>query len=219
VTDTGIGIAVDKLDTIFDPYTQAKRSDAQIGTGLGLHICYQLVALMGGTLEVISEVGTGSAFFFTIPFVRTDTLLVCDSDDECSPTHPLSDQPILVIDDDLVNRILLVAMLEPMGYNVSTAANGQDALDLMKCNSFCVILTDTHMPGMDGFEFVRTVRKDESTRPDDHARNIIISISADATDTARNQCMNCGMDGLLPKPISQSALCNELSHHLSRNQL
>jgi two-component system sensor histidine kinase/response regulator len=161
VRDTGIGIAPDKLASIFEAFTQANRAIAEThgGTGLGLAISQRLVELMGGRLAVTSTLGAGSTFTVELPLAPATTL--------AAPIRPLiaglSGVRILVVDDNTTNRLIVMKALETRGCTVALASSGIEAFDLAQSwlrqgNPFDVVVLDFHMPGMDGAETARRFR-------------------------------------------------------------
>ncbi|HHM24357.1 MAG TPA: PAS domain S-box protein, partial [Bacteroidetes bacterium] len=161
VEDTGIGIPKDRLDKIFDSFTQADGSTSRKygGTGLGLSISKQLVEMMGGTIGVESEVGRGSKFFFRVPFEKQPESAPYDLEEV-----NLQGFSVLVVDDNDTNRFILREYLHSWGCSVQEAPSGVDAIQLMK-NSvkdgkpFDLVLMDLQMPGMDGMQTIKLIRE------------------------------------------------------------
>lgn len=213
VTDTGIGIDSAAQRRIFNPFEQAEVSTASRheGTGLGLSISFRLVQKMGGNLEVRSEPGRGSTFFFMLSFdYAAETN---DTDRKTATPAPLPDfngRNILLAEDNELNQEIAQTLLEMYGFTVTCAANGQEALDLFCSGApgrFDVILMDIRMPFMDGLEATRRIRT--SGRTD--ARTIpIIALSANAFDEDSKKSMASGMDGHLSKPIEIEKLLEVL---------
>ena len=204
VTDTGIGIEPAAMRRIFNAFEQADALTASRhgGTGLGLSISSRLVQMMGGTLEVRSEPGTGSEFFFTLSLEYA-----CEDAKEIPVQEQNVDIPdfqgsrVLLAEDNELNREIAQTILEMNGFTVACAADGQEALDLY-CGEepgwFDVILMDIRMPVMDGLESARRIRT--SGRPD--ARRIpIIALTANAFDEDTRKSLASGMNGHLSKPI------------------
>ena len=163
VSDTGIGIAHDKLGYIFEGFSQAESSTSRRfgGTGLGLAISKRLVALMGGNLQVESSLGTGSRFFFQIPMA-----LVAEPPQALSQVtpQPVAAQPlrVLVIDDHPLARQVMANMVESLGWTCTCADSGEAALKLLQqplVDPFQLVVVDWRMPGMDGWETIRRIRK------------------------------------------------------------
>ena len=213
VTDTGVGIEPSALFRIFNPFEQAEAGTAtrRGGTGLGLSISYRLVQMMGGTLEVRSEVNQGSEFFFTLGFdyMSEETPSTVQSKTSVQPPD-FHGRCVLLAEDNELNREIAQTILEMNGLRVECAANGQEALDLFCCEPpgrFDAILMDIRMPVMDGLEATRRLRT--SGRPD--ARTIpIIALSANAFDEDSKKSIASGMNGHLSKPIEVDKLLDVL---------
>ncbi|MGO9344514.1 MAG: ATP-binding protein [Acidimicrobiales bacterium] len=223
VSDTGDGVEPDKLDMIFQPFVQADSSAARRheGTGLGLSICAQLVALMGGRCEVSSEVGVGSTFSFTISAYVADPAKACLSElpgspapvsdfslDEAtdgadgSPLQSLSLGKILLVEDNLTNQKVAVAMLWSAGYSVDAVNDGVQAVKAATAGRYDAVLMDCQMPGMDGYEATAAIREQEGSS----RHTPIIALTAGARGADRNHCLSAGMDGYLAKPINKDSL-------------
>ena len=216
VVDTGIGIRPQALPHIFDAFTQADSSTARRygGTGLGLAICTRLVGLMGGTLRVDSVPERGSRFWFV--------LRVAVSHEAVPVTRPAPDAAIdprpaagsrmpsvLVVEDGEANREIVCAMLAYYNIEPVLANDGYDALRLVQAQAFDLIFMDCMMPGIDGFETVRRIRRFESHAVRRHAATIV-ALTANASDTDLRQCMDAGMNDFLAKPLSLQALGDAL---------
>ena len=202
ISDTGIGIEPSAIARIFNAFEQANAGTAAGygGTGLGLSISSRLVQMMGGGLEVRSEVGMGSEFFFTLAFDYAKEEL--DRHQEETPSLPdFHGRRILLAEDNNLNREIAQTVLEMNGFTVTCAVDGQEALDCF-CNSepgyFDAVLMDIRMPVMDGLEASRRIRT--SNRPD--SRTVpIIALTANAFDEDTKKSIASGMDGHLSKPI------------------
>lgn len=202
VRDTGIGIPRAKQASIFQPFQQADSSITRRygGTGLGLTISSQLIAMMGGTLRVDSDVGEGSIFHFSAPFAVVTHV---------KPTAPTAAQTlaraervlyILLAEDNAVNRMLAVRLLNKAGHHVKVAENGRDAVQEWQNNRPDVILMDVQMPMMDGLEATTLIRTEEHAQQLPHTP--IIALTANAMSSDREQCLNSGMDDFLSKPFN-----------------
>ena len=206
VADTGIGIAREKCCSIFDPFTQADTSTTRKygGTGLGLTISARLVSMMGGTMWVESELGQGSRFHFTVQLQSADAHEIRVG----TPATPqiLRGVRVLVVDDNQTNRRILEGMLNRWEMITTTVPGGEEALAQMSAAresgiAFGLILTDSHMPGMDGFALIECIRR----KPEYSAATIMmLTSSGHRGDAAR--CQELGVAAYLLKPIRQSEL-------------
>ncbi len=219
VRDTGIGIPVEKLGSIFEPFIQADASISRShgGTGLGLAISNLLVNLLGGSLQAKSTPGTGSEFSFDLPFAtRTSHQnlshpLPMRLDKTFAAKHPLS---ILVAEDDNVNARLTRLILEKLGYQPDLVADGRAALDSFHANHYDLVLMDLHMPRMDGIEATKEIRIIQETQLSTH-KTRIVAFTADVLPEERQACMAAGMDDYLTKPLAQHKLCEVLRQSAS----
>ena len=214
VKDTGIGIAKDKLDSIFDKFQQADGSTARQygGTGLGLAISQKIVELMGGKLQVTSEVDLGSSFYFSIRIDTPSTAiggLVQSSPNlvefpassgtqmkKLSPKYKTG-LKVLVVEDTRVNQQVIQVMLNLLGLEVDIANNGVEALEYCQQNEVDAILMDCHMPVMDGYEATQKIRQLEGWA----AYVPIIAVTANVIKEDRERCFEIGMNGFLSKPV------------------
>ncbi len=219
VADTGIGIPTDHQRRIFEGFAQvdASLSRSRGGVGLGLAISRQLAELLGGKLELASQVGSGSQFTFT---------LVCDVAEEldaangsaagnkaCVPV--VSDgRSILVIDDAPANRYLAASLLRQAGYRVETASSGEEALRMIGLKQFDAALLDVHMPGMDGLELAEAMRRfqAEHLRP----RMPIIALTADSLPETATRLLQHSIDAVLHKPASEASILAALAAALEQ---
>jgi CheY-like chemotaxis protein/HPt (histidine-containing phosphotransfer) domain-containing protein len=213
VRDTGIGIAPEVLPRLFQRFSQADASTSRSygGSGLGLVICRNLVELMGGSIHAESTLGSGSTFWFDLPFQAA----------AAPPTAAATPSPargpvairkarILVAEDNAVNQEVVRAMLARLGMAVTTVDSGARALEAAQSQPFDLILMDCQMPGMDGFEATRCIR----ALPQDSNRIPIIALTANSQPEDRLRCLAAGMDDFLTKPISGTALADALLRHL-----
>ena len=219
VADTGIGIEPSALDRIFNAFEQAGAGTAASygGTGLGLSIASRLVQMMGGTLEVNSQIGKGSEFFFTLGFDYAQEGISNVPQKEAAPLPDFCGRRILLAEDNEINREIAQNILEMNGFSVTCACDGQEALEYF-CSSgpggFDAILMDIRMPVMDGLEATRQIRT--SGKPD--SRTIpIIALTANAFDEDTKKSMESGMDGHLSKPIQVGLMMELLGKCIGRH--
>jgi len=209
VSDTGIGIAEEHLDALFDRFTQADSSITRNygGTGLGLSICQQLVALMGGDIGVKSAAGLGSTFWFTLhcraemamPESQPSPSLPAQSSTQETPqTVPLT---VLLAEDNVVNQKVIQAILAAQHHQVDIAQNGLEAIEAVQNKSYDLILMDLRMPKMDGFTAIERIRQLS------HAQTIpIIVLSANTSVEDQNRALSAGAQICLTKPIKPADL-------------
>lgn len=208
VTDTGIGIAADKLNTIFDEFSQADSSISRRfgGTGLGLAISRRLIKIMNGDLQVSSVVGKGSVFEFWLPLEDAGDLTGPGIFSE--PTVENRSLNVLVAEDNAVNQLLIRKLLEKRSHTVSIASDGRQAIDMWAQGQYDLIFMDMSMPEVDGLEAARQIRIQEQT--EQRTRTPIIALTANAFIEDREKCFEAGMDGYLSKPIRPELLDSEL---------
>jgi signal transduction histidine kinase/ActR/RegA family two-component response regulator len=213
VQDTGIGIALDKLEKIFEAFAQADISTTRHygGTGLGLTITQRLVQLMGGHLRVSSQLGVGSAFDFELPFQLPTAMDARPADPE-QALKPVPSLSILVVEDHPINQLLASKMLKQWGHRVSLANNGQEALDLLSQHAepFDLVLMDMQMPVMDGLEATAKIRQMPPFRD-----LPIFAMTANAMLGDRELCLEAGMNDYLSKPILAKDLEDKLRQLLT----
>jgi PAS domain S-box-containing protein len=209
VTDTGIGIPAEKRQSIFQPFEQADGSTARRygGTGLGLAISGHLVALMGGSIWVESELGAGSTFHFTVRFAVSSRPWAERHPRSAPAPEEVRQLRILLAEDNAVNQELAKRLLEKRGHRVTTTGNGSEALAALRDGSFDVVLMDVQMPGMDGFEATTAIRAQER---ESGAHVPIVAMTAHAMKGDQERCLAAGMDGYVSKPISPRTLFDEL---------
>ena len=213
VRDTGPGIASDRLEQIFTPFTQADASITRRfgGTGLGLNIASHLARLMGGGLRVESVLGQGSTFRFQTLLLRSE-----GSEEGEAGVEPQAGRGggahVLLVEDTPVNQVLGRTLLEKSGYRVTLAKDGVEAVAAVEQGLFDVILMDMQMPNMDGLEATRRIRAHEDQRERD--RVPIIALTANAMESDRLRCMEAGMDGFLAKPFRKDDVIAVLGRFL-----
>jgi CheY-like chemotaxis protein len=208
VKDTGIGISKDQLGRLFKPFIQADPSTTRKfgGTGLGLVISKNLAERMGGRIWAESEPGKGSVFYFTIRTQPSPAALPAREED-----RPVMEAPdmngqsranlrILLAEDNAVNQMVALRMLERLGYQADTAANGKEVLAALKSRSYDIVLMDVQMPEMDGLEAARLIRSEKVDQP------YIIAMTAHAMKGDREVCLEAGMNDYVSKPVRMEEL-------------
>ncbi len=212
VIDTGVGMNPQQLAKIFQPFEQV--GDVQrrgAGTGLGLAISRQLVELMGGAIQVTSELGQGSTFWFEATFPVVEQVKTQDRLTEQRKVlgYKGERRQILVVDDKEENRLVLQSMLEPLGFEITLGEDGQQEIELAQEIKPDCILTDLVMPVKTGFEAVKEIRQIPEIQ-----NVIIIAISASVLDLEREKSRLMGCDSFLPKPVDEPKLLELLQEHL-----
>lgn len=204
VADSGIGIAPEKLEKIFNKFTQADNTISRKfgGTGLGLAISKTLAELMEGSLTVISTPGAGSCFTLTVPLPQTK------APDDVTVEEVVAIRPgkgrVLLVEDNPPNVLVARTFLEMFGYEVDLAESGVTAVEKAAQTRYAIILMDIQMPEMDGFEATRAIRKPASTSL--NTETPIIGMTAHALDGIREKCLAAGMNEYLSKPFVPAEL-------------
>jgi signal transduction histidine kinase/CheY-like chemotaxis protein len=214
VIDTGTGIPLDKLQTIFEKFTQADTSINRRfgGTGLGLAITRVLVAMHGGTIEVESEVGRGSRFSVNIPYELAS--VPKPPVPELSPVstgpafHSDDRGTILVVEDNLVNQKMVSSILRKHGFKVEITSNGQEAIEALQRHTFQLVLMDVQMPVLDGLETTRLIRKDPRW-----GQLPIVAMTAHAMHGDREGCLAAGMNAYISKPVHSAHLLSVVEEY------
>jgi two-component system sensor histidine kinase/response regulator len=209
VADTGIGIAPEALQHMFEPFTQADVSTTRLygGTGLGLAIARELVELMGGTIGAESVPGEGSTFRFELllasPLDVDDANAAPARDAGQADTQLWAAPPlVLVAEDNQINQIVAARSLERCGCSVDVVSDGRAALDAIAEKRYDVVLMDCQMPELDGYETTAEIRRREG----DGERTPVIAMTAQAMDGDRERCLEAGMDDFISKPIRHANL-------------
>ena len=224
VSDNGIGMDEATQARIFHPFTQADASTTRRygGTGLGLVICARLAEAMGGVLRVHSRPGTGSTFTAHLPFARAGVGSIVSERD--SGELPMSDRApdrdeairqgrlILVVEDNETNQEVIRHQLDMLGYCCDVAADGRQAFSRWLGGSYGLVLSDIHMPYMDGYQLAEAIRQEEAK----HGRGWtpILALTANALKGEAERCQAAGMDGYLGKPVALSQLVQQLARWL-----
>ena len=205
VTDTGIGIAEDKIERIFENFQQASSRTSRLygGTGLGLSIVKQLVEPQGGSIMVKSKVDEGSVFSFILTFQKTNVDVEAETemlnlDDE------IKNIKVLVVEDIALNQLLMKTLLDDFGFEQDIAVNGKVAIEKLQTKAYDVILMDLQMPEMNGFEATEYIRKTMNS-------NIpIIALTADVTTVDLAKCKTVGMNDYIAKPVDERILYSKI---------
>ncbi len=216
VNDTGIGIPQDKLESMFDSFTQAEDhlSHGSGGLGLGLAIVNRLLQVIGGTIRCSSMEGDGSTFSIVLPLTPSEYELQTPLAATMAEKKPLDGAMILVAEDDLVNQRYLTRLLEKMGCDVTLAEDGKEAVEALKDSRFDIVLMDVEMPLMNGLEATRTIRNDETgcLQPDIP----IVALTAHAMWGDEQRCLHAGMDDYIPKPVDIDTIASIIQSTLDK---
>jgi PAS domain S-box-containing protein len=213
VEDTGPGIAPEEFSSLFDPFVQsAIGRQSMEGTGLGLAISQQFVRLMGGEIAVTSTPGQGAIFTFDI---QIGLATAADEKPVSGKRRVMGLEPnqpsyrLLIVEDAAVNRKLLVKILEPLGFEVRTATNGQEGVALWESWSPHLIWMDVIMPVMDGYEATQHIKQTPKGQ-----KTAIIALTANAFEEEQQAILKAGCDDFLPKPFQREVLLEKIAHHL-----
>ncbi|MGS0692457.1 hybrid sensor histidine kinase/response regulator [Shewanella sp. 30m-9] len=196
VADTGCGIPQDKLDTLFDPFTQVNNSSnrAYEGTGLGLAICKYLIGEMGGKIKLDSQLGHGTQFDISLPLKRSDAVI-----EAVMPTATdvqIDSITVLVVEDSSVNQMLIEMILAKYNIKPAIAKNGLEAISYLEQHQVDIVFMDCRMPVVDGFEATKRLRLKGYQKP-------IIALTASTTSIETQQCFQCGMNEIISKPYQK----------------
>ncbi len=225
ISDTGVGISDLDRRKIFRPFSQVDGSTTRKygGTGLGLAISRQLVSLMGGTLDCESMLGKGTKFFFSLPLKRAaginahepvQPVIQSLSNRKTGRTKQF-DFHVLVVEDNLTNQDVAMAMLKKCGCRVSLADNGKQAVEIFLREGPDLILMDCQMPEMDGYQATGEIRNFEKEL---NVKTPIVALTANAIEGDRQKCLNAGMDDYLSKPFKLEELMTILDKWLSADK-
>lgn len=215
VEDTGIGIANDRIESIFESFTQASGSTKRLygGTGLGLAISKQLTELQGGKVWVDSTLGEGSTFYIQLTFEKgaVKEASVDSSSDVIFDEQLLHGLRVLLAEDNVVNQKVMSRFLERWSVELTVVDNGEDAVKEIKSSSFDVVLMDLQMPLMDGYEATMEIRKLEDSIK---AKTPIIALTAAALQEVKEQVFACGMNDFVTKPFNPAELKEKMAVHI-----
>jgi PAS domain S-box-containing protein len=212
VQDTGIGIAKDKQEYIFENFTQASANTTRKygGTGLGLAITKRLLTLYKSNISLTSEIGIGSAFSFDIVF-RKSNLKEPGTAKVFTPLIDLSSLRLLLVEDNSFNQLIASKFLKQWGIDPHYASNGLEALNMLEKNVYDIILMDLQMPEMDGYETARRIR--QAIQP--AIRNLpVIAFTASASHEIKDKVLSAGMDDFVTKPFVPNELYTKLTSYL-----
>ena len=213
VEDTGFGIAPEEMDSLFEPFVQTQTGrQALEGTGLGLPISRQFVQLMGGDIKVSSRLGKGSIFQFEIEVDLAQEPKIVTPQASPRVIGLESGQPqyrILVVDDRLESRVLLVKLLASVGFEVQEAVNGQEAIELWSSWEPHLIWMDMRMPVMDGYEATKRIKADLKGQA-----TAIVALTASAFEEERSVVLSAGCDDFVRKPFRESVIFEKMAQHL-----
>jgi len=214
ISDTGIGIEPEKLQSIFQSFTQAtsKTYIKYGGTGLGLSITKKLVELMDGSISVKSEVGVGSSFSIKLPFtISSEKQESPEVDLSVKKRKDLQGLKILLAEDNEINQELAIKLLRKWNAQVDAANNGLDTMALLHKFDYQIVLMDIQMPIMDGYETTKKIREYDGPDFDPHIP--VIAISADAFPDSKKKAIESGMNGFITKPFEQHELFRMIQKH------
>lgn len=205
IADTGIGIAKNNIDNIFENFQQASFTTSRLygGTGLGLAIVKQLVEAQGGSITVESQLEKGSVFTFILDFKKSKNIEIPDL--ECIEQDPENTNiKVLAVEDMVLNQLLMKTLLDDFGFERDIASNGKIAIEKLKTTHYDIVLMDLQMPEMNGFEATDYIRNTmHSTIP-------IIALTADVTSVDLEKCMAVGMNDYIAKPVDERLLYSKI---------
>ncbi|HAZ47475.1 MAG TPA: sensor protein [Cyanobacteria bacterium UBA11369] len=212
VEDTGVGMKTNQMEKIFRPFEQVGEVKQQAeGTGLGLAISQRIISLMGSKIEVISEFGKGSKFWFEVEVLQAKEWAVASRVVQQGTIvgYQGKKRTILVVDDKWENRSVIVNLLEPIGFTIVEAGDGQEGWEIAKESKPDAIVTDLVMPVMHGFEFIKRLRTYEQFK-----QIPVVASSASVFETDQYKSINAGANAFLPKPVDAQTLMQLLQEYL-----
>ena len=216
ISDTGIGMTEEQVAHLFQPFAQADSSTTRRygGTGLGLSIVRRLAELMGGGVTVESEPGKGSTFTVDLTLGIARPALAGAGPPRLTPTDSNVAGAVLAVDDYDINLDVLRGQFGILGVPLDTAANGIEALTMWRAKAYALVLSDIHMPDMDGFELTRQIRAEEALMAGGR-RTPIVALTANAMKGEADRCLAAGMDGYLSKPLTLDRLRETVERWMS----
>ena len=205
VVDSGIGIPIDAMDSLFRVFSRVRQDKSKLisGTGLGLSICKKLTDLMGGNIGVISTQGEGSTFWFTLPFTLSNMQKSKVSDIQPVVSPGFTKKTVLVAEDNAINQRIISFQLKKMGFEVDLADDGQLAFDKYHEKKYDLIILDIQMPVMDGYQVAKAIREEEKGTA---RHSPIMALTANAMKGDREMYLNAGMDEYVSKPFTYEIL-------------
>ena len=217
VADTGQGIRTEDLNKLFGEFQQvdSKKNKGKEGSGLGLSISRRFIEMMGGQIEVKSEYGKGSEFFFTIyqQTVSEDMIYKLEAEEDIV-NFVAPEAKVLLVDDNELNRNVAVGLLEPLQMQIDTAINGKNAVSMIQKKEYDLVFMDHMMPIMDGVEATRIIRKMEGEY---YQKLPIIALTANAMKEAQQLFSQAGMNGFVSKPIQMKQICKVIREWLRQD--
>ncbi len=209
VKDSGIGIPKDKVDKIFESFTQADSNTTRNfgGTGLGLAITRKLIELQSGEIKVDSVLGEGSTFYFSISFPKHKEE-VSDNNGNKESLIDFSNEPVLFVEDNEMNVLVASQFFDRWGLDITVAGNGEEALKELERGTYKLILMDCQMPIMDGFEATKKIRETDKEIP-------IVALTASAMKEDQEKIIDCGMNDYELKPFDPIRLNNKIARYLN----
>jgi len=211
IKDTGVGMNPEQLDKIFLPFEQVGSESKQSeGTGLGLAICRQIVGMMGSEIQVKSDLGVGSIFWFEVDFPVSDEWVSSGTISEEGKIigYHGEQKKVLVVDDRPVNRLVVSEILKPLGFLIAEAENGQEGLTQLEAFQPDLIITDIVMPEMDGYQLAQTIRQSYSLELP------IVAASASVSLADQGLAIAAGCNDFLDKPLDLQKLLNKIQKYL-----
>ena len=208
VRDTGVGVAPQEIPSLFDPFTQTgSRAQQSAGTGLGLAISRRIVDAMKGRMGADSQIGLGSNFWFEVPLRRAEE--PSQASVLAGPSRSFKHGRVLLVDDNEVNRIVILGQLKSLGAQAEAVHNGEEAVDAVSHGHYDVVLMDCRMPRMDGYEATRRIRAmGRESLP-------VVAVTAQAFEGERERCLEAGMDDYLVKPFEEDQLAAVLDRWMA----
>ncbi len=212
VSDTGIGMSEQFLQHLFVKFSQEDESAARKygGTGLGMSICKQLIELMGGSIQVKSQRNNGTQIFIVLPFEKGSETDLHLKNKQTVSANTIAHKKILLVEDNEMNRVVAITILNSYEVIVDQAENGQIAIDLLKKNTYDLILMDIRMPVMDGLQATGIIRKEINKEIP------IIALTANTLKTEQQKCLDAGINDFLSKPFEENDLINLISKWLNK---